>query len=236
MAQCLLGGLGAWGFPCVLLISRSRLQAGCRCATTGIFRFFKDALHTYTYSLFIRSCQPELASLGLLAWLQLFCRTGVRSPLRGSLGHTCRALDYIIMSAAAPPVLPRHSVVASLTGFRDCHICPGCRVRFVDNGHRHYCAECKRTLGAHHAGRCLRQQQVDRLAALESSADNNTRFFSCATQGCPRRTSGTFLLCCSTCDGTRGAQHTVLCSVAARRQRAGYFLVSFDAGCADWDF
>ena len=101
-------------------------------------------------------------------------------------------------------------VAMSSAGLCDC-LSRGCRVRFVGNGHRHCCGECKRTYGARHSRRCLRQQRLDRLETLEHSVASNTSFFSCATLGCNRVTSGTFLFCCSTCDGTGGMQHTVRC-------------------------
>ena len=87
----------------------------------------------------------------------------------------------------------------------------GCHVRYIANGHRHCCAECRRTMGARHSGRCREGQRSSRASTYGATAILGNRFFPCCTSGCARVTTGTFLYCCSRCADSAGALHSVRC-------------------------
>ena len=110
------------------------------------------------------------------------------------------ALSLEMMSANAP-----NTAVRRICQTRGCH------VSFRENGHRHCCAECKRTFGARHSGRCRDVQRRDRASVHEAPAAVGKRFFPCCTSGCARVTTGTYLYCCSYCADSGGTLHSVRC-------------------------
>ena len=103
------------------------------------------------------------------------------------------------------------SATAQQTAVRRICQTRGCHVSFRENGHRHCCAECKRTFGARHSGRCRDVQRRDRASVHEAPAAVANRFFPCCTSGCARVTTGTYLYCCSYCADSGGTLHSVRC-------------------------
>ena len=142
--------------------------------------------------------------------------------------RACDSHDNVYISARAPvsevsmssqqPDCVRASMAArpsgSAGGAPDSHcLCQtrGCHVRYIANGHRHCCAECRRTMGARHSGRCREGQRSSRASTYGATAILGNRFFPCCTSGCARVTTGTFLYCCSRCADSAGALHSARC-------------------------
>ena len=87
----------------------------------------------------------------------------------------------------------------------------GCPVSLRENGHRHCCAECRRTFGARHSRRCRDLQRRERASIQDAPSPTGNRLFPCCTSGCARVTTGTYLHCCSYCAESRGTLHSVRC-------------------------
>ena len=95
-------------------------------------------------------------------------------------------------------------------GMRNCDT-QGCLVRFYSAGHRHCCADCRRSGGGSHSRRCRREQRARREELLVSQTVEAGTPFPCVLVGCYRLSSGMHLYCCSSCYPSAGARHTVRC-------------------------